>query len=1026
MKKEEKIAKLIVSLLFLLLSINIVLASSVPIYVKPLSSDGSLNPDETYSYTFYWTTDIACGNVVFSSAATITTGEDGVGFVNLTIPDNLAQLPNYLCEYREGTLRKVHALSSQLFEKVYAQKINATGNIYSSGIFYGDGSGLTNINAALLGSHNANFFMPLNKSVSGDFDFNSGWTSGGLSIIGGDLYAQEIHTYTMSNLNVSTLNINGSLTPEAGFDNQFDLGSPSLRWNDIFIGGDLHSDGDIYENGNLLSDTYYSKLNPFSFYNSTTIPDYALSSALSNYYLASNPSSYVSNSTMNKSMSCASIIGGSDSDFCVDATASGGSGITWVEAVNGTLFKTSSFNANYSANDAAYRSATNTSYYLTTNPFGYYNSTTMPGGSDSFSGGNYSTFLTHITWANAVNGTLAKTNAANTFGAFNQSFDTNSLFIDSVSHRIGIGTTAPLSTLSVGGEGVANTGIYGLGSSYGLYGASDFIGVHGEGEIGLEGESSYSEGIGVYGLGDIGVQAEGGNYDFYANSGADNYFAGNIGIGTLTPQNPLNVIGDANITGNLYVNEVLIGGSSGISWANAMNGTLMSQVTFNTNYSTNDQPYRSFVANYSTFLTKINWANAVNGTLFTTALYNTNYTTNDAAYRSATNISYYLATNPFGFYNSTTLPATNEVLWNANYSTFLTKINWANAANGTLLSAALFNTNYTTNDALYRSMTNTSYYLTTNPFLFYNSTTIPAYSTWANVVNGTVYLSSNPSNYLTNSTMNKSVSCSSITGGPDTDFCTDATGAAGGGISWGEATNGTLMLAENWNATNTSYYLATNPFDFYNSTNPPPRSGSPAWKGALVAAYSDGDPQRVLDNMQNAGIICPTPTNIGTTTARISYFKLDTAITVNKIRWYGVAAVSAIYHVAIYRDSDSARLTDDLEITTAAATWGSATTSVTLEADTLYFIAVSADTTGTTAGIASMGATTAATTGQIGVLPTSWPGNLDIDTANIIPPTGFAQFTVTAGALPATAGARAARSSWTGGMPVFLLDNNNA
>lgn len=41
------------------------------------------------------------------------------------------------------------------------------------------------------------------------------------------------------------------------------------------------------------------------------------------------------------------------------------------------------------------------------------------------------------------------------------------------------------------------------------------------------------------------------------------------------------------------------------------------------------------------------------------------------------------------------------------------------------------------------------------------------------------------------------------------------------GISWATATNGTLMLASNWNATNTSYYLATNPFSFYNSTTIP-------------------------------------------------------------------------------------------------------------------------------------------------------------------------------------------------------------
>jgi len=50
-------------------------------------------------------------------------------------------------------------------------------------------------------------------------------------------------------------------------------------------------------------------------------------------------------------------------------------GISWATATNGTLFKTTDYNANYSTNDAAYRSITNTSYYLATNPSGFWNNT---------------------------------------------------------------------------------------------------------------------------------------------------------------------------------------------------------------------------------------------------------------------------------------------------------------------------------------------------------------------------------------------------------------------------------------------------------------------------------------------------------------------------------------------------------------------------------------------------------------------------------------------------------------------------
>jgi hypothetical protein len=52
------------------------------------------------------------------------------------------------------------------------------------------------------------------------------------------------------------------------------------------------------------------------------------------------------------------------------------------------------------------------------------------------------------------------------------------------------------------------------------------------------------------------------------------------------------------------------------------------------------------------------------------------------------------------------------------------------------------------------------------------------------LANTTLYNWITAQNYITNSTMNKTVSCSNIIGSPDSDFCTDATGgASGGGIN---------------------------------------------------------------------------------------------------------------------------------------------------------------------------------------------------------------------------------------------------
>jgi hypothetical protein len=203
-------------------------------------------------------------------------------------------------------------------------------------------------------------------------------------------------------------------------------------------------------------------------------------------------------------------------------------------------------------------------------------------------------------------------------------------------------------------------------------------------------------------------------------------------------------------------------------------------------------------------------------------------------------------------------------------------------------------------------------------------------------------------------------------------------------------------------------------------------SGSPAWKGVLAAACGTGDPERALALMQCAGVISPTPTNISITVARCAYFKLDTALTVAKIRWYGVGATTGLYHVALYNAATLARLALLDDFNTAAATWGSGAFSVVLAANTLYFLAISVDTVGTTAGILALGATTAATTGQM-KRGTGWPGSLDFDLASpVIPPFGFAQFTVSNGALPNPANALADTVPWTGGMPAFFLDSNNA
>ena len=189
----------------------------------------------------------------------------------------------------------------------------------------------------------------------------------------------------------------------------------------------------------------------------------------------------------------------------------------------------------------------------------------------------------------------------------------------------------------------------------------------------------------------------------------------------------------------------------------------------------------------------------------------------------------------------------------------------------------------------------------------------------------------------------------------------------------------------------------------------------------IIACAGDGNPNLALATIQIESA-APTPTNITISQGRVSYFKLKEPITVVAIRWYGVGATTAIYHIAIYRASDNVRMSADNNPNTTLNAWDTVADSFTLAADTLYYVVVSADTTGTTAGIAALGATTISTAGQIRALPTAWPGNLDWDN-NFITSYAFAVVAVTSGVLPDPGNAPTAfAANLTGGMPAIFLD----
>lgn len=799
-KNSARARHLVVGFLIFFLLMEFASASSVPIYVKPLASNGSLNPDTTYTYSFNWTTDSTCNTVIFSNSnVEITTGKDGVGFTSLTIPDSISSLPNYICEYRNGALRSVHSMSSQFSDKIFTQSIR------------GDGSSLTNVNASSLGSYSASFFMPLNKSVFGDFNFNGGWTSGGLSIIGGGLYSQNVYTYNLSNLNVSNLNINGSLLPQSSFDNQFDLGSSSLRWKDLYIGGNLYADGSLYENGNSLSDIYYLKSNPFSFYNSTTIPNYALNSSLSSYYSISNPYGYYNSTTLPTgavesdprwtgnftayNSSWSSTFNSTYNNYInslssIDCGA--GSLVIGVQS-NGTILcaedqvgspGAGDIESVHGDNDYIYNGSNSGAVNLRFNETRLNQTIDLRGADTVYSAGSNLT-LTGTTFA--INMTTVKN------------------YFDPIYQVAGSYVTIPDIVSLVGNWTLDKANYYNKteieGNLSGYYLKTNPFGFYNSTNPPPGSNSSFNQSLtdslyyqknnpsSFYNSTTLQNLSQLSNNFNFINQTYTNltyYLASNpsgyISSETLWNANSSTVARTGNCPTGQVVQNITTGGVQcvtdqtgsgevGNPFDQSLNTT--DNIKFNTLNITGiikSGDWSNISGNQiNNNLNWINWSHATNGTLALSSQLN----------------NYYPLNNPYGYYNSTTLPsagAEGDPLWTANQTNYFNKsqilgFGFYNSSN---FAISDYYTKIQINNFGYYNSTDfdiNNYYLKSNPSNYWNATFAVFNKTYADTL---YYSVSNPSSYVTNSTMNKSVSCSDIIGGSDGDFCTDATGGGGG------------------------------------------------------------------------------------------------------------------------------------------------------------------------------------------------------------------------------------------------------
>jgi hypothetical protein len=295
-KKDKKnpTKKTITGLFFALFILNLslvlgaVISEDLHLNIQTTNSTGGIVTG-TYGFTFNISTLSDCSNVVYSNTTIQTTDTRGIISYYLTNVSLDYDQQYWLCYYRNGTLQNNSKIVrtpytfrarnitlsgvqpdsnfnmsgynitadwgffnflgsfTNRITNLFVQNINASGNVNItgdlnvSGLIYGNGSQITGITSGTLDGYDSTFFMPLNQSVYGSFDFNGGWLGGGLTISEGDIYARTGYFYNISSLNVTNINVNGTLG--ASVDNQFDIGNSTHRWRDLYLSGEILSNG---------------------------------------------------------------------------------------------------------------------------------------------------------------------------------------------------------------------------------------------------------------------------------------------------------------------------------------------------------------------------------------------------------------------------------------------------------------------------------------------------------------------------------------------------------------------------------------------------------------------------------------------------------------------------------------------------------------------------------------------------------------------------------------------------------------
>src|SRR3990167_4352115 len=199
--------------------INLI-SASYPISITPLSPDGSYNINTAYNYVWNFSLDSSCNTILLSNTTSTTTDSAGRGNFQINL-DSLISIPYFLCEYRDGAIRKTHTFSDGIFRNIFArnltiENLNVSDNITAES-YIGDGKYLTGIPTNLTISQIAN--SSLNYTEITFSTYNSTWDETADIVSLGIALANNISSVNNS-LNIQML-VNNSIN-KTNFWNDYD------------------------------------------------------------------------------------------------------------------------------------------------------------------------------------------------------------------------------------------------------------------------------------------------------------------------------------------------------------------------------------------------------------------------------------------------------------------------------------------------------------------------------------------------------------------------------------------------------------------------------------------------------------------------------------------------------------------------------------------------------------------------------------------------------------------------------------